>query len=251
MFLQSYKIENNSIVNDIVAHDYRTAGVFHKHGIEYCCSGNWSLKMACDMGGLDATLIREELEESMRNISISNDIEFKEWNIDFLIDYIINVHHQYLKAALPEAKDYLDQFAGGHKEKFNYLEPLQKIFLQMSKEIYPHMQKEEEIFFPYIKQIAHAYYNNESYAGLLVRTLRKPVKEFMMHEHELVGTKLLRMRDLTNNYTLPDNACISHLVTFSKLRELDNDLFQHIHLENTLVFPKAMEMEKELLQKRD
>lgn len=251
MFLQIFQIDYNSFISDIVTHDYRTAAVFRKYGIEYCCGGKWSLEDACEMQGLDTGHIQEELEQSMRNISISNAIDFKEWNIDFLIDYIVNVHHQYLKKTLPEVKDYLERFTEGHKEKFNYLETLQKIFLQMSKEIFPHMQKEEEIFFPYIRQIAHAYYNNESYAGLLVRTLRKPVREFMMHEHELVGNKLLRMRDLTNNYTIPENACISHKVTLSKLRELDNDLFQHIHLENTILFPKAIEMEKELLQKSD
>ena len=251
MFLQTININNNSLVNDIVTQDYRTAAVFRKYGIEYSCDGKWSLETACKTRGLDTGLIREELELSMRNISISNAIDFSEWDIDFLIDYIINVHHQYLKRTLPEVKDYLEKFIEEHKEKYNYLEVLQKIFMQMSKEIFPHMQKEEEIFFPYIKQIAHAYYNKESYAGLLVRTLRKPVKEFMMHEHELVGVKLLKIRELTNNYFIPEKACISYKVTLSKLRELDNDLFQHIHLENTILFPKAIEMEKELLQKKD
>jgi regulator of cell morphogenesis and NO signaling len=115
------------------------------------------------------------------------------------------------------------------------------------KEIPPHMKQEEEILFPYIRQIYHAWQHRESYARLLVRTLRKPVEEVMQKEHESTGASLHRMRELTNNYTAPPKACLTHKVTFAKLKELDADLVQHIHLENNILFPKAIAMEKELL----
>jgi regulator of cell morphogenesis and NO signaling len=121
---------------------------------------------------------------------------------------------------------------------------------RLMKEIPPHMKKEEEVIFPYIKQIYHAWRHQESYASLLVRTLRKPVEEVMQSEHETVGKQLNRMREITNHYSPPANACLTHKVTYAKLQELDNDLVQHIHLENNILFPKAIALEKELLQKQ-
>ena len=112
------------------------------------------------------------------------------------------------------------------------------------------MKQEEEIFFPYIKQIHHAYKHQESYARLLIRTLRKPLEEVMIKEHEATGVNLNKLRAITNNYTPPDNACITHKITFAKLKELDKDLVQHIHLESNILFPKAIAMEQELLKDR-
>ncbi len=116
------------------------------------------------------------------------------------------------------------------------------------KEIPPHMKKEEEIYFPYIKQIYHAHKHRESYARLLIRTLRKPLEEVMLKEHETTRSNLHKLRTATNNYTPPEKACITHKVTFAKLKELDKDLVQHIHLESNILFPKAIKMEQELLQ---
>jgi regulator of cell morphogenesis and NO signaling len=114
----------------------------------------------------------------------------------------------------------------------------------------PHLLQEEEVIFPYIRQIAHAYESRESYASLLVRTLRKPVEDIMHHEHKLLEKVLYQFRILTNGYTPPEASCTSHRLSFSLLRELDEDLVQHIYLENEILFPKAVLMEKELLQRQ-
>jgi regulator of cell morphogenesis and NO signaling len=152
---------------------------------------------------------------------------------------------------LPQLQDYVDRFADGHRKKYNYLDELQQSVIQLNRMFLPHMVQEEEIIFPYIRQIGHAYYSRESYASLLVRTLRKPVEEIMAHEHETTGRIMHRMREITNNYTPPENACLSHKVTFLKLKEVDNDFSQHLHLENNILFPKAIAMEKELLLHKD
>jgi regulator of cell morphogenesis and NO signaling len=245
------KIDQNLSVSDIVRADYRTADVFRKYGIDFCCGGKWPLKMVCETKCLDYKIIETELEEAARTITIHNTLRFDDWDIDFLTDYIVNVHHQYLQNALPEAKDYLVSFLEGHLKKFPYLADLLKIFNSLFKEMFPHLQHEETIIFPYIRQIAHAYYSNESYAGLLVRTLRKPVEQVMHHEHETVNTILEEIRRITDNYTLPEGACVSHKVTFMKLLEIDNDLVQHMHLENDILFPRAIAMEKELLERKE
>ena len=141
----------------------------------------------------------------------------------------------------------LERFVTGHKSKYPYLAELLGIVYELRDDLLPHLEQEEKIIFPYVKQIAHAYESREPYAALLVRTLRKPVENTMTHEHEQIANYLHRLRHLTNNYTPPPNACISHKVSFSKLKELDNDLVQHIHLESNILFPKAITMEKEML----
>jgi regulator of cell morphogenesis and NO signaling len=251
MFLRPISIEKNSFVSELVRQDYRTAGVFRKYDIDFCCGGKWALGMMCEMKGLDFASVKEELENAVRTVQLSNSLRYEEWDTDFLTEYIVNIHHQYLREALPKIKDHLGHFVEDHKEKYPYLEEVQKQFNYLYKDSLPHLQEEEEILFPYIRQIAHAYESKESYASLLVRTLRKPVENVMQHEHETVSKMLRRLRELTNNYTPPEDACVSHRVAFSMLKELDNDLAQHVYLENNILFPKAVAMEKELLQHTD
>ncbi|MBO9201896.1 MULTISPECIES: DUF542 domain-containing protein [Niastella] len=241
------KISPLSSVSDIVNNDYRTAAVFRKYGIEYCCAGKFPLQMVCESKDLDFTAIINELEQSIHPISIPNNLPFEKWDIDFLIDYIVNIHHAYLKQVLPDTKDQLEKFAEGHYKNYPELTELVLVFKSLTLEMLPHLQHEEDIIFPYIKQIAHAYDNKEAYAGLLVRTLRKPVENVMNHEHESINKVLARMRKLTNSYTWPEQSCTNHRVTFLKLLEIDSDLVQHMHLENTILFPRAIEMEKKLL----
>jgi len=245
------RIDYNLRVADIVSADYRTADVFRKYGIDFCCGGKWPLTIVCETKNLDIAVVKRELESAVRSTSIYNSLNFHEWDVDFLTDYIVNVHHQYLRKALPLAKGYLVDLVEGHQKKFPYLGHLATIFDQLCTETFPHLQQEESIIFPYIRPIAHAYHSKESYAGLLVRTVRKPVENVMHHEHETVHNFLHNMRRLTDHYTIPDGACVSHKVTFLKLLEIDNDLIQHLHLENDILFPRAIEMEKELLARRD
>lgn len=251
MFLNSFKISGDSLVSDIVARDYRTADIFRKYGIEYCCGGKWPLAIACTARGLDLNTIIEELEYSIRTIILPHTIDFIKWDIDFLIDYIINIHHNYLRTAIPDVLDHLERLAQGHSKKYPYLSEMVELTNGLAKKLQPHLQQEEEIIFPYIRQIAHAYENKESYARLFVRTLSKPVETIMRLEHEIVAKSLLRLRELTDDYTSPGNACISHKTTFLKFKEFDSDLVQYMYLENTILFPRSIKMEKELLQKTD
>ena len=245
--LKRKTIDKNQTVAAIVNSDYRTADVFRRHKIEYCCGGKYPLPIACEMQGVNEEQLIRELEAATREVNTSNTLDFSSWHIDFLTDYIVNVHHHYLRKALPGIREYVDSFAEGHRKKFTYLDELQKVVLQLQKSFIPHLEQEEEVIFPYIRQISHAYYSRESYASLLVRTLRKPVEEMMEHEHRTTARMLQTMRSLTNEYSTPENACLNHRVTFHKLKELDNDIVQHLHLENNILFPRALAMEKELL----
>ena len=247
MSLKTFNIEDDSFVTDIVLRDYRSSGIFRKYGIDYCCGGKTPLHMACELRGLDVARVKKELNDVIRVIQISSSVNFNDWDTDFLIDYITNVHHSSLVKNFPDIIDTLQRFVEAHQSKYPNLSLLPELVCHLRDTLLPQLEQEEQIIFPYIKQIAHAYKNNESYAALLVRTLRKPVEKIMNQEHEYTKKYLYHTRELTSHYTPPANACISHKVSFLKLEELDNELMQHLFLENEILFPKALQMERELL----
>lgn len=230
-----------------MARDYRTAEVFRKHGIGYCCGGKWPMEVACEMQGIDADKVLIELEAATRNIHVSNQLDFAEWEINFLMDYLVNVHHRYLKKSLPEIQLLLGEFAKEHVKKYPYVAELEKQFGLLVKQLLPSIGQEEEVMFPYIRQVAHAHKHKEPYAALFVRTLRKPVEETMYKGHEAATDIILSIRKITGNYSVPDNACTSHKVVIARLKELDNDLMQHLYLEQSILFPHAKAIEKEVL----
>jgi len=244
-------IKDDSFISDIVTQDYRTSNVFLKYNIDYCCNGKFTLRSACEDKGLDLEQIKLQLKESILTINYSNSLDFNEWPIDFLIDYIEYVHHHYLRTNLSSVQEILDKIVISQHNKFPYMRELRDFFVGLVKDIIPHLDQEEKIIFPYIKQIAHAHQSKESYASLLVRTLRKPVENLMHDEDEKLAQYLHRFRKLTNHYSIPLNSGIAYRTCMAKLRELDNDLTQHIHLENNILFPKAIAMEQDLLGRKN
>lgn len=247
MFLPSVDIDRKWLVADIVSRDYRTAEVFRKYGIGYCCGGKWPLDMACEMNGVDIHSLEKDLAAATRNFQVSNQLDFFNWDMDFLVDYIIHVHHRYLKKTIAPAGELLAEFAKEHVKKFGWLTELEQQYARLAKHLEQSMQREEDVLFPYIRQIAHAHEDKESYAALLVRTLRKPVEDTMNRANDHVAGIIRSVRELTDNYAIPANACTSHKVVFAKLKELDNDLSQHYYLEQSVLFPRALAIEKEVL----
>ncbi|MEO8404700.1 MAG: DUF542 domain-containing protein [Chitinophagaceae bacterium] len=247
MFLKEMVITPASTVAEIVSRNYRTADIFGKYGITYCCGARWPLSTVCQMKGIEEDLLIKELINISRVIELSPQLPFHKWNIDFLIDYIVNVHHSFLKENLPPLKLVLTHFAEEHVKKYPYLTELLTQFNDLQNKTTDHLRHEEEVIFPYIKQVFHASADKDSLAGLLVKTLRKPVKRVLEQEEEIFLDKLYKLRELTGNYTPPENACTSHRVTMLKLKELDNDLTQHIYLEKDILFPKMLNLEAELL----
>jgi regulator of cell morphogenesis and NO signaling len=250
MFLPTGQFGKESIVRDIVASDYRTASVFQKYDIEFCCGGKWPLETVCMMKGIEFEYLLEELHKVTRPIMLPASIPFEQWDVDFLIDYITNIHHHYLRTTLPEFWPILNRFVDEHLKKDERLYVVQSCFRKLQKETLPHLLEEEQDIFPYIRQLAHAYHDNEPYAELLVKTLRRPIVKMMGTEHDTIRNILFDFRKNTDNYTAPEKACTSHRVVFSKLKELDHDLAQHMYLENQVLFPRAIAMEQELLQRK-
>lgn len=232
-------------VAEIVRHNYRTAGVFKSNGINYCCGGGIPLADACAAKGLAVEDIVEQLEQATKTINLPSNLQYNNWKLEFLIDYMVNVHHAYLRETLPKLEAGLLGFVNSHRKKMPYLEDILSRFQDLSALLQTQMQQEEEVLFPYIKQMETAYRRNEPYGGLLVRTLRKPLQQT---DTALLSEGLSQLRSLTNNYRFDDDACTNHRVIFQQLQELDNDLVQHKHLENNILFPRAAETERVLLQ---
>jgi regulator of cell morphogenesis and NO signaling len=237
---------NNRTISEIVRTDYRTADIFKKYGINYCCGGNLSMQEACTQKDLNVETLSLELEQATRNVQLFNQLDFDNWKIDFLADYIVNVHHAYLYKTLPALEMNLISFVNSHSKQHPSFLDIQDIFLELSGLLLKHIKEEEEVIFPYIKQIDNTYRRKEIYGSLFVRTLRKPMAA-MDVEHIRIRELIQQLRFAAGNYDIPDKACTNHQVIFKKLQEFDNDLVQHKHLENNILFPKAEAMEKELL----
>jgi regulator of cell morphogenesis and NO signaling len=234
-------------VSEIVQEDYRAADVFKKHGINYCCSGRIALLEACSARNIEYSTVIEDLRQATKVLQISNALRFSEWRIDFLVDYIINVHHAYVDVAMPEIETSLELFMDGHRKKHPELEKVLDLFKELAALMDTHKRHEEEIIFPYIKQIDNTHRRKETYGNLFVRTLRKPLSN-IAKEHDMISSILKEIQVATNNYTFPPNACTNHRVIFQRLREFHDDMMQHKHLENNILFPRAIDIEKELLQ---
>lgn len=246
---QFLKLNEQMPVTEIVNGDYRTADVLLKYNIDFCCGGRWPLQVACEARGVSTEMVMQDLETATRRILLPPTLNFHDWPIDFLADYLVHVHHAYMKQALPSLHDHLTKFVAGHRIKYPELDELQVHFLKLYKQMPEHLKQEEEVLFPYIKRLNRAHNGKEPYAALLVRTLRKPIAARMEEEHHQTESLLQNFRRLTNNYTTPEDACVSHRVSFLKLQELDQDLVQHMRLENEILLPRAIAIENSLLGK--
>ncbi len=237
---------SDSICN-IVRSDYRTADVFNRYNISYCRDGQLTINQACADKKIESNQLISELNAVTRNIFLSNHTEFSRWEVGFLVDYILNVHHAYLHRVMPQLESGLRTVCHSHRNQYPELEKILEFFEDAEVLINAHLRHEEEIIFPYIKQIENAHKRKESYAHLFVRTLRKPLTNIET-EHRRIRNVLNDLRIQANYFRLPSTACTQQHVVFSRLREWDADLEQHAWLENHLLFPKAILMEKELLQ---
>jgi regulator of cell morphogenesis and NO signaling len=235
-------------VSAIVKTDYRTADVFKKHGINYCCGGNATLKEACDIKKLNLLQVSRELDDAVQTINLPGSIRFDEWPVEFLIDYIQHVHHSYIKKTATPLLTSLRNFAEGHKAKYPHMMDVLDAFEGLHDELTEHLEEEETRIFPYLKQICYTYNRKETYASLFVRTMSRSLHKVQETEHRRVEAYIKQLRDLTHNYTFTPSVCTNHQVIYHKLKEFDEVMVQHKHLENYILFPKVIQMEQELLQ---
>lgn len=240
-------IQENQIIGELVAKDYRTASVFKKYGIDFCCQGNRTINDACEAKKIDDKLVVSDLNALIQSNS-ENTTDYKSWPIDLLADYIEKKHHRYVEEKTLEIKPYLDKICRVHGERHPELFEINGHFNATAGELAKHMKKEELILFPSVRKMVKAKQENSKWETPKSGTVQNPI-QMMMDEHTTEGDRFRKIETLSNNYTPPEDACNTYRVTIALLKEFEQDLHLHIHLENNILFPKAIELEKELSQK--
>ncbi|HVS93820.1 MAG TPA: iron-sulfur cluster repair di-iron protein [Mucilaginibacter sp.] len=236
--------ENNETLGQIAAKDLRKAEIFKKYGLDFCCGGKKTVKDACAEKGLDVAAVEHELQQAEKQTTVSplsRQLPYNDWKLDFLADYIVNTHHSYVKASLPELLKYADKVAKVHGAAHPELYDIFRLVQEIDEEMTAHMEKEEAFLFPYIKQLVLA--KNSGTGTNANGNIKTPIT-LMEKEHEIVGKSLSDIRLLSDNYQLPADACASYGLLYKMLQEFEGDMFTHIHLENNILFEKALELEK-------
>lgn len=229
-------VSDKITIGQIVSKDIRKAEVFKKFGIDFCCGGKKTVEQACNEIGLSKQDVNAELDKVTEQVN--NNLDFTNWEPSFLVDYIINQHHSFVRNNRPIITELSEKVSSKHGGRQPELVVINKKVNELLCELIIHMKKEEAILFPYIKQLGTI--NNMSTA---FDTIQDPIW-VMERDHETAGELMYDIRKLANNYELPENACNSYKLLMYKLEEFENDLFTHVHLENNILFPKAIEREK-------
>lgn len=236
------KITEHQLIGALVASDYRAASVFQQYGIDFCCKGNRSIADACRESSVSPGLLITALQECIGSKEEAAN-HYESWPLDLLIDYIEKKHHRYVREKSPELLQYLDRICQVHGAHHPEFLDIHSLFQTITTELNVHMQKEEQVLFPYIRKMIAA---NET-DTLAELTHSQPLHMMigrMMAEHEAEGDRIQRIRELCHAYTPPSDTCGTVRLSFSLLDAFEKDLHLHIHLENNILFPKAIAMEK-------
>lgn len=228
-------------LGQLAAQDLRKAQVFKKYGLDFCCGGKKTVKQACEEKGIEPEKVERELQQADKLSSSARPLPYNDWNLDFLADYIVQVHHTYVRKNLPDLRTYAQKVMKVHGSRHPELNLVYELVEAANTELTEHLLKEEQILFPYIKSLATAGASQKTTAS--VGSVRNPVM-MMEKEHGKVGKYFDELRMVTGNYTLPSDACASYSLLYRLLAEFEEDLHLHIHLENNILFPKAIQLEK-------
>ena len=227
-------------VGEIVATDFRAAGVFEQFGIDFCCGGRRSIAEACRTAAADPAAVHRALA-ALPPIDEPRTDDVTQWPLPRLIDHILSTHHAYVRSALPAIAQYLAKLVEVHGARHPELVRIAAAFDEMRRDLLQHMMKEEFVLFPYVRELALP-----ASAGAIPSpfgTVENPIR-MMEREHREAGDELRLIRELTNGFVPPADGCTTYRVCFAELAQFERDLHRHVHLENNVLFPKAVEAER-------
>jgi regulator of cell morphogenesis and NO signaling len=228
--------ESNSriTIGEIVANDFRAASLFKEAGIDFCCGGYKFLSDACREKGSDLSVILEQLG-LLSQTPIDNATNFKEWKLSFLSEYITNTHHKFVLKTLPELVFYTQKIADVHGAHHPELIEVASLFTRINEELLQHLKNEEDVLFPAIRAA-------EISASPQVKSTIISEVTRMQGEHEFAGGAMDKINVLTKNYLIPADACNTYRVALKLLEQFEDDLHIHVHLENNILYPKALKI---------
>ncbi|MGP1500323.1 iron-sulfur cluster repair di-iron protein [Bergeyella cardium] len=232
----------NAFIGDIVAEDFRTAAIFKRHKIDFCCNGGRTIEAACTAKKIDPAVIYKAIDELPKGNG--GDIDFSSWPLDLLADYVERIHHRYVEEKTPIIQAFLDKLCKVHGGRHPELFEIKELFDASAQDLGAHLKKEELILFPFIKNMVKAKQTGEPLKQPQFGSVENPVS-MMKHEHNVEGERFRKIAEITDDYTPPADACNTYRVAFAMLQEFEDDLHRHIHIENNILFPKSIELEKE------
>lgn len=210
--------------------------IFKKYNLDYCCQGKIRFTTACENAQLEPKLVWDEIQKSFSKTRNGIQLNFEKWNSSVLADFIVQHHHEYVRESIPRIQELLDKICQVHGDTNQELFQVRSEFAALSEELIDHLPKEEQILFPAIKRLeGQPIASVES--EISPTALAMPI-QVMEDEHVRAGTLIKSIRARTNQYALPPYACPTYQLTLTMLEEFDNDLIQHIHLENNILFPR-------------
>lgn len=227
-------------IGEIVADDYRTARVFESHKIDFCCGGNVALAAACETKGIDLAAIEKELDV-VKAEPVDRSQNYASWELPFLADYIINAHHTYLKENTGQIAAYAHKIASVHGPNHPEVVEIAAIFDRVAADMAAHLREEEEVFFPAIKRVHGDGKSGSAASAKDIETIKTSLGK-LTHEHEVIGDAIHTINHLAKDYAIPDDVCNTFVVTYRKLKEFEDDLHKHVHLENNILFLKAAQL---------
>ncbi len=229
-------------VRDYAIETPQTIPVFEKLGIDFCCGGNRPLEEACVAANVNVGEVQKALEKALATPVQPSDRELRAGSLAELMSHIVKTHHAYVRSQTPEIEKLLEKVYSKHGEKHPELAHIRSVFRGLGQELMMHMMKEENILFPYIERMEEAVIQGDPILPPPFGTVANPVR-MMEHEHDDAGVALKALRETSRGYTPPADACVSFQALYTALENYEKDLHQHIHLENNVLFPRAMQME--------
>lgn len=234
-------------LKSIVTENFQTAAVFEKYSLDFCCRGGKTIDEACKEKGIDPAIVLTDLL-AIKRVDAAFAAPFAEWEPELLCDYIVNNHHMYVARMIPVLYTHTKKIAAVHGANHPELLTIAEHFETVAIELQQHMKKEEQLLFPFIKTLAAAKKQNGSSVQAPFGSVQNPIR-MMEAEHQNAGDELYRIRELSSGYTVPEDGCTTYRITYQELQDFERDLHQHVHLENNILFPKAIALEQEMISK--
>jgi len=228
-----------------------TTRIFEDLGIDYCCNGNLTISQACEAANLVLDDVLHSLDEVRTSLGKSSDAP--DWQTEPLTSlavHIVDTHHFFTKMEVSRLTKLVTRVCERHSENHPELTRIQELFQELKNDLVPHMLKEEQVLFPYVARLEESAEKGEDAPIPFFGSVRHPVQA-MQAEHDRAGELLKNIRRTANDFTVPDDACISYRTLYQALQEFETDLHQHIHLENNILFPRAIEFEKSRIGESD
>jgi regulator of cell morphogenesis and NO signaling len=230
----------NQTVKELAVQVPGAARVFEHFGIDYCCGGNVPLGEACGKAGLRLEEVLSSLENAPRDPAPAAD--WSQAPLTALAQYIVAKHHSFTTAETTRLETLFAKVCAVHAATHPELSSMQATFTAMANELRTHMMKEEHILFPYLAAMERAVIEKKPVPRAMFGSVENPVRT-MMKEHDSAGEALRALRESSRGYTAPEDACVSYRELYRSLEAFEADMHTHVHLENNILFPRALEME--------